>query len=257
MTRQPYAVRLGRIEESIKAQRVSAKAKDDKSVAGRLRSDVTKAHWFALQIGVAAWWMYRNVLRPVARIMWWPAKRLWSLYRRLWDRVVYIRFHDTRRFSKTRAGLLLTATVGFFYIPVLNISPAAGLVEFVTDAGLYVATSRYEETIYLTNTHEIDPEGNMFSVQGGHKLPITDQDSIYFRVRPVLFHQLWSLTHHSWRGGPPFFFPDYVAAAVPPGVSICIATSYGIRWKWFMRNADWYPDLLAASCVPVQQGAMG
>lgn len=254
--REPYAVRLERIRESVAKQRESSARKTETSTAGRIRSDVTKAHWFALQVGMAAHWMYRHVLRPVSRVLWWPAKRLWGAYRRLWDRVVYVRFHDTRRFSKTRAGLLLTATLGFFYVPILNISPFLGTVEFTTDAGLYLFTAHHEQ-IYLTNTHEIDPEGNMFSVQGGHQLPITDQDSIYFRVRPVLFHQLWSITHHSWRGGPPFFFPDYVAAAVPPGVSYCSATSYGIRWKWFMRNADWYPDLLAASCVPLTNGERG
>jgi hypothetical protein len=47
------------------------------------------------------------------------------------------------------------------------------------------------------------------------------------------------------------FYPDYVAAAVPPGVHRCVILSYGIRIKLLMRQYDVWPDLLEASCKPV------
>lgn len=46
--------------------------------------------------------------------------------------------------------------------------------------------------------------------------------------------------------------PIRVSAAIPNEVSRCKITSYGIRVKTLMRNAEIYPDLLHSSCTPIK-----
>ena len=162
--------------------------------------------------------------------------------RRVWEKVVY--YDDqfgNRLFSKTRAGMFLTISIVFAWFVFI---PA---VAFLYDLGLYLATVKTDEIVYLTNSQEILPEENIHSVQGCHALPCTDKNSIYFRIRATYFNEAWSLAH-----GRGLFFPDYVAASVPLSISRCTITSYGVRVKLIMRGMDIYPDLLRTECAPLQ-----
>jgi hypothetical protein len=107
-------------------------------------------------------------------------------------------------------------------------------------------TAKRNEVVYLTNSQEIDHINNVHSIQGCESLPCTDRDSIYFRIRFSWFNLLWTWVH-----GKIWFYPDYVAAAVPPVVSKCIITTYGIRLKTFMRSFNMYPDLVQVTCEPI------
>ncbi len=149
-----------------------------------------------------------------------------------------IRTASSRR---PRAGVFLTASLVFAWFILV---PA---LVFLFDVGLYLATVRKDEVVYLTNSQEIIPEENVHSVQGCHSLPCTDENSVYFRIRGTLFNEAWSLVH-----GHGIFYPDYIAAAVPLSISKCTITTYGLRIKLVMRGMDIYPDVLQTECAPLQ-----
>jgi hypothetical protein len=191
---------------------------------------------FLYQLAHGLVWFYENVIRPVTRPFIRAAKWVYFRYRELWDWFVYTK---SGHFSRTRAGALVTLTVAFIYA-----LPKAALLTY--DAGLFLVTSKYEDT-YLTFSQEIYPDYDIHSVKGCEELPCTDQNAIYYRVRPHYFHHLWSLYKHG-----SIFYPDFVAAAVPPGISKCHVLSYGFRIKILIRQFDIYQDLLEISCVQLQ-----
>ena len=67
------------------------------------------------------------------------------------------------------------------------------------------------------------------------------------RARYSLFNELWSLAH-----GHGFFYPELVASSVPYEVSECRVTTYGVRQRLLVK-LNLYPDLLAATCTPLNQ----
>ena len=215
---------------------------DARSFTKRAQGDIGTLHKFLFQLGMAGHWIYLNIISPVGRWSSHPLRWLFRQYRRVWEKVVY--YDDqfgNRLFSKTRAGMFLTISIVFAWFVFI---PA---VAFLYDLGLYLATVKADEIVYLTNSQEILPEENIHSVQGCHALPCTDKNSIYFRIRATYFNEAWSLAH-----GRGLFFPDYVAASVPLSISRCTITSYGVRVKLIMRGMDIYPDLLRTECAPLQ-----
>jgi hypothetical protein len=190
---------------------------------------------FVYQVLSGLGWVYDRIIRPVTWPLWRLFGRAFGLYRRLWDKAVYRR---SGHFSRLRAGGMVLATVLAFYVAI----PVA---RFVFDAGMFAITYDIED-VYLTNSQEIDPAINLHSIKGCEGLPCTEANSVYYRVREDHFNSLWSMLHHG-----NIFYPDYVAAAVPSGVSKCHVTSYGFRFKFAMRQWDLYPDMLEAHCQPM------
>jgi hypothetical protein len=218
-----------------------AKKADAASFRARRRGDVAAMNRFVAQFVLACHWIYQNILGRAGRFLSIPARYLFRGYRWLWDKIVYRQDqYKNRLFSKTRAGLLLTATLVFAWFILIP------LLGFLFDAGVYLATVRKDEVVYLTNSQEIIPEENVHSVQGCHSLPCTDDNSVYFRIRATVFNEVWSLVQ-----GHGLFYPDYVAAAVPLTISRCTITSYGMRIKFVVRNLDIYPDVLRTECTPL------
>jgi hypothetical protein len=216
------------------------------SFQARRRGDVAAMNRFVAQLLLACHWIYQNILGPAGRFLSIPVRYLFRGYRWLWDKVVYRQDqYKNRLFSKTRAGLLLTASLVFAWFILVP------LLGFLFDAGVYLATVRKDEVVYLTNSQEIIPEENVHSVQGCHSLPCTDENSVYFRIRASLFNEAWSLVH-----GRGLFYPDYIAAAVPLSISKCTITTYGIRMKLLMRGMDVYPDVLQTECTPLDPGTV-
>ena len=187
---------------------------------------------FLYQFMVGLAWFYENVVRRITRPFVRAALHLFRGYRALWERVVYL---ETGHFSRVRAGLMVTATAAVFYV-------AVPVLLFVLHAGLYLLTAKQHE-VFLTQSQEIYPDEDVHAARGCEELPCTDQNAVYYRIRPHGFHQAWSILR-----GQGLFYPDYVAAAVPPGISRCTVRSYGLRVKFLMRQADMYPDLLQARC---------
>jgi hypothetical protein len=220
----------------------SAKA-NARSWTGRTQHDLTAFHKFAFQFLAACHWIWQKIIRPVSRFFWKPVPWIWHGYRVLWDKAVYYEDeHQNRLFSKTRAGAFLAASAAFaWYL-------AIPLLILLFDTGLYLATVKRHEVVYLTNSQEILPGENEHSVQGCHSLPCTDEISVYYRIRASNFNELWSVLH-----GRGLFYPDYVAASVPVSISRYTITSYGFRLKLLMRGFDLYPDLLETECTPLQK----
>ncbi len=232
--------KIRRLQEQVERADYARRKTSAQSTVGHVQQDVTALHIFLFRFYQACVWIYQEILDPIARRMrQWFVRFVWHPYRRLWDKVVYVPdgFGGTR-FSKVRAGVLVLATGFIIYI-------ADDLALLAGDAALFAATE-HQEDLYLVNSQEIVPKYNTHSASGCHDLPCTDHNSIYFRIRPTWFNHLWAIYHTGY-----LFFPDYVAAAVPPVVSKCHITSYGIRIKFVMRQMDIYPDLLSVSCAPV------
>jgi hypothetical protein len=200
------------------------------------RSNPVGRMHFIYQLASGVGWVWVNLLRPVLR----PASRgLMAVirgYRRLWDR--HTRGRDGR-FSTTRAGVVLTATAVFLFI-------LPGLLGFGLDLALFAATVS-QETVWLTQSQEIYPEDDVHSVKGCESRECSPESTIYFRIQPSLLNHLWSLIE---RGD--LFYPDYIAAAVPPGLSECSIIRYGVRIKPLMRRFDLYQQILDARCALVQ-----
>lgn len=234
---------LESIDATLRQQKVQARTEakvKSESRIERMREDAGAFHRFAIQVAIASVWIWRYLLHPVWRAVTWVFRGLFRQYRKLWSLVVYR--HDAfgnLRLVKTRAGVFLAGSlVGLFCL--------YGVLGFFYDAGMYALTGHHNEIMYLTSSQEIDATGNVHAVKGCDMLPCSDTDSVYFRITPSAFNHVWSLTHSGI-----LFFPDYVSAAVPPGLNRCVISSYGIRVKLLMRGMDIYPELLKAACTPV------
>lgn len=188
---------------------------------------------FFVQLFAGFVWFWENVLRPLTtNILWRPFSWAFGKYRKLWDRVVYLK---TGHFSYPRAGLMVTASLFALYVlfPVL---------QFTRDATAFAITAKHE-TVYLNRSQEIYPDLDIHSVSGCSELPCTDENAIYWRVRPHYFHQVWSIMV-----GKGLFYPDYVAGAVPNTTSKCEIFTYGMRQPLFTRYFGMYPDILSVKC---------
>lgn len=194
----------------------------------RLGREVTFWAKFYYQLASAAGWVWQHLARPLVRPFWRAMRWAWRKYAELWAWWV--------AGSRVRGAMMILTTVWLVYA-------MPNLIELLADTVLYAFTARTNEHVYLTMSQEIVPDRNVHSVRGCETLPCTDQDSIYFRVRPTLFNHAWSLVHHGT-----IFFPDFVAAAAPAVTTRCVITSYGVRVKLIMRGLDVYPDILAISC---------
>jgi len=189
---------------------------------------------FAYQFVAACVWIWKFIIRRVLIPFEIVGGWIYRKWRAMWDKVVYDRFG----FNYRRAGMFLTATLVVAYF-------ASSVLWMAFQITLYVATSSTDR-VYLTFSQEIYPDDDIHSVKGCTERPCTDQNTVYYRVAPSAFNHLWSLAVN-WD----IFYPDEVAAAVPPGISDCTVHRYGIRQKFLMRKADIYPDALQITCQPV------
>lgn len=186
--------------------------------------------------------LWKYFLGPVYNTVSWVLYTV--LYNKtfapLWRRFAY----KNGEFSEKRGAIVIATYLAL----VLTFTSLLG---FMWDSTLYLTTARVNETVFLSNAQEIFPEDNIFSVQGcevetGQTLEdfsCSANESLYFRIHPNLFAQLWSYTNTG-----NFFYPDYVAAPIAPGWSRCVVTSYGFRLKTLIRRFEIYPELLDARC---------
>lgn len=202
------------------------------------RAFVAAARFWA-QLTAAALWIWIKILRPAGRPLWAALGWLWTRWRAAWDAWVY---DDQGRFAWNRGGIFLSGT-----LVVLYLTPA--FLALLFDAGLYAATVS-DDRVYLTQSEEIYPDDDVHSIKGCAARPCTDQNTVYYRVGPSAFNHLWSLGHNA-----DLFYPDEVAAAVPPGMNDCLVRRYGVRAKFLMRRMDIYPKALRIMCEPVQDAA--
>lgn len=218
-----------------------AQAAFKRTTIGGAIADLAEGSRFAGQVLSGLDWIYRKTLKPVTDYVLKPLFGwAWNAYKWVWDKTVYVKDEvGVPVFSKKRAAGMICAT--------------AGLAMAFNSVGLpaiWYGMTNTTETLYLTQSQEFKP--GHYNVKGSHRLPFTDQSSIYFRVENSLFHDVWSFMHD----GHPWFFSDFVAAAVPPGANKCEVHYYGMRAKLFSRYLEMYPTILSAKCQPIDYGSV-
>lgn len=227
------------------AQEEIEKAKSDaNSLLGKTKGKLGIFQSFWVQLISSAMVVWRTFLAPIWNIVYWLGVGfLWRNYRKIWDRFAYTTVDGERVFSRKRGAYTLVGTF-------LSLWFVASIASFAWHATLYMTTGRVNEVVYLSNAQEIIPDANLFSVQGceasfveGENFSCSEDESLYFRIEPTEFAQVWSLVT---KGS--FFYPDYVAAPIAPGWQRCIITSYGFRMKTMIRRWEIYPELLSARC---------
>lgn len=231
------------LKKLIQQDKYLAGLSDSKSTIKAFQNDATKLTKFVWQVSRACRWIWLTLIKPV--LLWLSKPMRWCFWKYVayWDKIVYtVDNYQVRHFSKIKAGSMVLGTG----ITILYVVPL--LVSIIWEMGWYFSTVRHNEQVILFDSQEIGgPKDDVHSVKGCHNVvvPCPDNDTIYYRVRPATFHHLWSLAHHG-----DLFYPDFIAAAVPPGYSLCTVTSYGIRQKFILRNWSVYPELLEISCKP-------
>ncbi len=186
-------------------------------------------------------WLYQHVLEPVGSLTPSVVKTVGYGYQRLWNRVCYgTDANGDRRLLKKRAGAMVLATaLAVWYAPTILGTASS----FLWHAGLYITTARHR-ILYLHGSEE--PTSRQYAAKGCETLPCNDQNTLYFRIYDTLFHDIRHLV--VYQSG---FYPDFVAAAIPPGLNRCDVVDYSFRQKLFTRYLELDPILLEAECVPV------
>lgn len=159
------------------------------------------------------------------------------LYLKLWKPWVY---DKNGCFSKTNAGLYVV----FLYVVFISFTT---ITWTLFHSFLYITTYEYEK-VYLTNSQEINTDEDIHAIRGCESLTCSEENAIYFRVRPTVITHLYSIVNHG-----NIFYPDLTASVVAPGMNECEVASYGIRIKTLMRKWDIYPDMLSATCKPLNK----
>lgn len=183
-------------------------------------------------------WVWQKFLWPIISAIFSVYKIISSAYIKLWKKTAY----KDGKFRRYRAGMTIICTFMFLWV-------IPSLVHIGYQSTLFAFTSNYE-TIYLTNSQEIKPDEDIHAIKGCEALPCTEDNAVYYHVRPTGFHHLYSFWH---RGS--VFYPDLVASVVAPGYNECHVKSYGIRMKTLMHKYDVYPDMLDAVCKPAKSNA--
>lgn len=230
------------------AQEEIEKAKSDAStLLGKTKAKVSFLQSFWMQYAASALLVWKNFLQPIWNVVWWLGVGfLWKNYRKIWDRFAYTTVGSERAFSRKRGAYTLIGTIVTLWFVV-------SIASFAWHTALYITTGRVDEVVYLSNAQEINPDENLFSVQGceattnkGENFSCSEDESLYFRIEPSEFAQVWSILS---KGG--FFYPDYIAASIAPGWQKCTITSYGFRMKTMIRRWEIYPELLSAKCEEI------
>ncbi|MEC7028188.1 MAG: hypothetical protein VXW91_00840 [Pseudomonadota bacterium] len=222
-------------------ERKALKDAHNASAIGQISKQVTAIHKTFNQVSQAGMWVYNNIIDPVVSsgVIGWPFRT----YGKLWNWAVYKEDAEGERiFSKRNAGLMLCATLA----AGLNVGPImTNTAELAWDTA-WMATTTRTETWYLGQSQEIYPDSNIFSTRGCESITCSDQDSIYFRIKPSIAHNIRSLVQDG-----SFFYSDFVAAAIPNDTNSCEVTYYGTRAKTFVRGFDIYPQILNVECSPL------
>lgn len=241
-----------RLREEHEQRKFNSKKKEAHTRTGRVWNDFGIVMKFVSQVVAASawlWWNFGNpflnkVTVPFAKWGFWWYLDLWNGFTRVKDEYGVERT-SIKRGATMVAGTLLSLFIAFHtFLTVL-------------DTGLYMATRRVDEVVWLSLAQEIDGHAGTFSVQGCEITPTNEKglsncataDALYFRVYNSTFNNMWSIVH-GWNHGRPFdlFFPDQVVAPIGADWAKCVVTSYSVRVRLLMFIGDIYPVMLSASC---------
>jgi hypothetical protein len=197
---------------------------------------------------------YQRYIKPVLSFLNPIFGWIFKYYLVIWNRYAYSTDKTIceKVFSRKKSSFIILITV--LFVSAFTPTSLGNAVRFITVEpivdGILILASKKSETFYLYNSEEIDPEANVHSVRGCRVIgECSEKDSIYFRVKPRLAHDIWKLTLY----GNPIYVPDHVVAPIAPGVNKCLVTYYGYRMtsSWIsrlLRSFQVYPIMLEASC---------
>lgn len=172
-----------------------------------------------------------KLLRGLGKAVGGRLLRLLAWYKRQWVRLTHNQYEE----FVYKRGLAMAAATLLFIVLI----PTLGLLIFQT--AYYLATYK-KDSIYLIQSEEIYPDDNTWGVRGCYNQVCDSNSSLYFRIKPSLFHQLWSLSHHGT-----VFLPDIIGSSVPTGLTKCEVVSYGLRLRILM-TFNIYPSILEINC---------
>ncbi|WP_157953059.1 hypothetical protein [Limnobaculum parvum] len=162
-------------------------------------------------------------------------RKLFSWYKDLWVKFTHNKYDE----FVYKRGITMAAST----LAVMVIVPVFICLILQTT---YYWTTYKKETIYLSQSEEIYPDDNIWGVRGCYTRHCDSDSSIYFRIKPSLFHHLWNLGHNG-----NVFLPDVIGSSVPTGLTQCEVISYGIRMRMTMLF-NVYPNILKVTCAGVE-----
>lgn len=253
--------RLLREAQALQGKSAEGAAKAGKSAAnggGNIVSDmkavraaagtINNVARFCKHVGLTTY----RIFKPVFDHVLFPMGRA---YGRLWNKFCFKTNKETgeQDLRRGRAATMLLTTVALAsaLVPGAIGAPArmalTNVLEPVVDGVTMALPGSYnsKETLYLTNSQELQDEANTHSVKGCRSQDCSD-GGVYFLVRNSFAHNLWSLATR----GNMFYVTDMETATITPGMNKCEVTSYGYRARFF-QSIEAYPTILSAKCSPV------
>lgn len=161
--------------------------------------------------------------------------RVVKWYKELWVKVTHNKYDE---FVYKRGAAMLLGTISLVIIVPMVLS-------FFVQTAFYFTTSKTEE-IYLSASQEIDNDNNVWVVRGCRQTMCDSNESLYYRIKPSMFHHAWNLVDSGH-----FFLPDALGASIPLRPTKCAVTSYGIRKRMTMLF-NIYPIILKVDCKTLQ-----
>lgn len=237
----------------IRARIESFNARKEKENAGETITRVAKEAGiisrFLGQIAKIGVWFWIWFLNPLRKVAWSWIKFLFLWYISIWNKFCIVTEKKTgvKRLSYFRGFGTIVATVAFF----MFVMPFTQLV-FDTVMFVFPPTSEHYERVYLFGSTDNSFADDNWSVTGcqidadAKEFRCDDEHTLYYRIESTWFSNIYTmLVHHN------FFLPEVVGAPVAPGWNECKVNAVGLRVKFFVRNLNWYVNLLDTDCRPV------
>lgn len=180
---------------------------------------------------LAVFYFFLSIIKGIVQAAGRFFAAILTWYKKLWVRLTHNKYEE----FVYKRGLAMAAATLIFIILI----PTMGMLIF---QGAYYLLTYKKDSIYLIQSEEIYPDDNIWAVRGCYTKVCDSNTSLYFRIRPSLFHHLWSVSHHG-----SIFLPDVIGSSVPTGLTKCEIISYGLRLK-IMMYLDIYPSILEINC---------
>lgn len=177
------------------------------------------------------WKDFLRILVTAISYIWDKVSKFFSWYKKLWVKYTHNKYDEF--VYKRGVAMLMTTFASIIIIPII-----IGLAFQTT----YYLITYKKENIYLIQSAEIYPDDNIWGVKGCYTQNCDSNSSLYFRIRPSLFHHLWNIGHNG-----SVFLPDIIGSSVPTGMTRCEVVSYGIRMRVLMMF-NIYPNILKITC---------
>src|SRR5688572_26215296 len=201
---------IEKLKQRIQQENFLAGKLDSLSTISNLSKDASRLTRFFWQVVRSGRWVWQHSFGPIISKLMIPTKWVFWKYVDFWNKVVYYTdIYQVKHFSKIRGGIMAISTLllVFWVLPIT--------IGFTWDLGWYLTTVEHNEEVVLFDSQEIGGlTEDVHSIKGCHKvqIPCPDDSTVYYRARSHVFHHVWSLFTNG-----DLFYPDYVAAAVPPG----------------------------------------